>query len=237
MIRDAKSGLRTRLIEWYVARKVRSAFRGVWVRGTVPSADGGLLCYANHSSFWDGFIAHQLAHLSGWDGYAVMEEENLARYPFHAHLGAFSVRRTEPRSALATVRYAAKDVLKRPRAAVMIFPEGELHAGQQGPRSLKRGVEVIARLANCRSVAVAFRYAFLEHELPDVLIEVGTPHEPADLAHYERELKAAWERLASADSTAGFTQLMAGRRSVQERWDAVRGHRSKGSGEVGLLKA
>jgi 1-acyl-sn-glycerol-3-phosphate acyltransferase len=226
MIRDAKGGLFTRALEWYVARKVRSAFRGVWVRGELPSAEGGLLCYLNHSSFWDGFIVHQLAQVAGWDGYAVMEEANLARYPFHRRIGAFSVRRGEAKSALETVRYAARDVLRRPGAAVMIFPEGELRGGAGPLQPLRGGVEVMARLAKVRSVPIALRYAFLEHERPDVLIEVGAPHAPAPLERYAAELSAVYTRVNAATSLDGFRRVIAGRRGVQERWDDVRGLQS-----------
>ncbi|HEY0882814.1 MAG TPA: lysophospholipid acyltransferase family protein [Archangium sp.] len=221
MIRDAKGGLFTRVLEWYVARKVRSAFRAVWVRGTFPSAEGGLLAYANHSSFWDGFLIHQLAMQAGWDGYAIMEEENLAKYPFHARIGAFSVKRSDPRSALATIRHA-RDVLQRKNAAVFIFPEGELHPGQGALAPLQRGLEVIARTAKVRSVPVAIRYCFLEHEHPDVLVELGPPHAPGGLEVYETHLKNTYERVMTARSTEGFTCLIKGRTSVQERWDTVR---------------
>lgn len=222
MIRDAKGGLFTSVLEWYVARKVRAAFRGVWVRGSLPSAEGGLLAYANHSNFWDGFLIHQLAKAAGWDGYAVMEEEHLARYRFHARLGAFSVKRHEPRAALPSIRYAG-EVLSRPNAAVFIFPEGELVPGQGPLAPLRRGVEVIARTAKVRSVPVALRYCFLEHEHPDVLVEVGPAHAPAVLSVFEAQLKDVYERVMAARSTEGFTRVIHGRTSVQERWDTARG--------------
>jgi 1-acyl-sn-glycerol-3-phosphate acyltransferase len=229
MIRDAKGGLFTRVLEWYVARKVRTAFRGVWVRGELPSSEGGLLCYLNHSSFWDGFIVHQLAQVAGWDGYAVMEEANLSRYPFHRRIGAFSVRRGEAKSALETLRYAARDVLRRPGAAVMIFPEGELRGGAGPLQPLRGGVEALARLARVRSVPIALRYAFLEHEHPDVLIEVGAPHAAAPLEHYAAELATVYARVNAATSLDGFRRVITGRRSVQERWDGARGLESTSS--------
>ncbi|GMU59084.1 MAG: hypothetical protein AMXMBFR34_08470 [Myxococcaceae bacterium] len=221
MIRDAKGGPFTWLLEWYVARKVRSAFRGVWVRGALPSADGGLLVYANHSSFWDGFLIHQVARAARWDGYAMMEEANLAKYPFHARLGAFSVRRGDRRSALESVRYAA-GVLRREQGAVFVFPEGELRAGGGPLGRFKRGVEVIARHAKVRCLPLAIRYTFLEHEHPDVLLEVGPTHPPDDLGRFVTELSFAHARLSEARSTDGFACLIRGRASVQERWDSVR---------------
>jgi 1-acyl-sn-glycerol-3-phosphate acyltransferase len=223
MIRDAKGGFFARVLDWYFGHKVRSAFRGVWARGALPSAEGGLLVYLNHSSFWDGFILHQLGRAAGWDAYALMEEENLAKYRFHARLGAISVRRGDWKSALETVRYTADVVLRRPNAALCIFPEGELRPGGGLPGAFRRGVEVIARRAQVRCVPIAIRYAFLEHERPDVLLEVGEPHGPAGLAHFHAALSAACARLAEVRTTEGFTCLVRGPGGAKDRWDAVRG--------------
>jgi 1-acyl-sn-glycerol-3-phosphate acyltransferase len=221
VIRDAKGGLFTWVLDLYIRRKLQSAFRGVWVRGAVPSSEGGLITYLNHSSFWDGFVAQQLTERTGMNGFAMMEEENLAKYRFHTRIGAFGVRRGDPRSALASIRYA-REVLRRPKAAVVIFPEGELRAGQGALGPLQRGVEVLARAANVRSVPVAVRYAFLEHEHPDVLIEFGTPHAPGPLARFEQGLSETYASVMSARSLEGFTCLLKGRSSVQERWDSFR---------------
>jgi len=220
MIRDSKGGLFSWVIERYIAHKVRRAFRGVWVRGQLPSSRGGLVAYLNHSSFWDGFIAQQIGVIAGWNAFAMMEEVNLAKYPFHTRIGAFSVRRGDPRSALETLRYS-KSVLARPAAAVVVFPQGELRSGAAlGP--LSRGVEVLARAAAVPSVAIGLRYVFFEHELPDVLIEVGVPHPPSPLARYEAELDAVHTRVHEATSTDGFTLAIRGRSGVQQRWDQLR---------------
>lgn len=220
MIRDAKGGLFSWVVERYVERKVRRSFRGVWVRGALPPSEKGLLVYLNHSSFWDGFIAHQLGKLAGWDAYAMMEEVNLAKYPFHTRIGAFSVRRGDQQSALETLRYA-KALLARPKGAVVIFPQGEIRCGAAlGP--LSRGVEALAKTARVPSVAIALRYAFFEHELPDVLVEVGEPHRPAALVRFEAELDAVHTRVNEALSTEGFTLAIRGRAGVQQRWDAAR---------------
>jgi 1-acyl-sn-glycerol-3-phosphate acyltransferase len=224
VIRDAKGGLPTRALDWYVRRKVQAAFRGLWVRGTLPPSEAGLVVYLNHSSFWDGFIAHQLGQLAGWDAYAMMEEANLARYRFHTRIGAFSVRRGDARSALETLRHGRK-LLARPRAAVMVFPEGELQAGQGPLLPLSRGVEVLARTAGVPCLPVAVRYAFLEHEHPDVLLEVGQPHPPGPLAHFQAGLEEVYARVMGVRSLEGFRLALPGRRGVQERWDRFRGLR------------
>jgi Acyltransferase len=223
VILDDKGGAFASLIKWYIARKLRGAFRAVWGRGELPSSNGGLLVYANHSSFWDGFLMHELARVAGWDGYAMMEEANLAKYPFHTRVGAFSVS-GDPKGALGSIRHA-KRVLGRPGAALCIFPEGELRPGYGSLGPFRRGLDVIAKSTGVRCLPVALRYAFLEHEHPDVLIEFGATHAPCDQGQFTQRLGQAYEQVLAARSTDGFTRLIAGRSSVQERWDAVRGRR------------
>lgn len=220
MIRANKQGLFTRVIEWYVRRKVRSAFRGVWLRGPLPSAEGGLLGYMNHSSFWDGFIAHQLGQHARWDAFAMMREDTLAQYPFHARIGAFSVAR-DSKSPLETIRYT-RQLLARPNGTVVIFPEGELRPGQGPLGPLMRGVEVIARAAKVRCLPIAVRYAFLEDELPDVLIDLGQTHAAAPLEHFSTTLSTLYQQLLEVRSTEGFTPIITGRRGARARWDEVR---------------
>lgn len=220
MILSDKSGFWPKLLAAYVDWKLRSAFRGLWMRGSLPEG-GGLLVYANHPGFWDGFVAHRLGQAAGWDAYAMMDEQNLARYRFLSRIGAFSVRRGDATSASQSLRYA-RQLLKRPRSAVFVFPEGELRPGTQ-PGALLRGVEVLARLCRARCVPVAIRYTIFEHELPDVLVEVGEVHAPEPLAGFTRRLHQLVEQVAVAPSPDGFRQVLRGRRSVAERWDSFRG--------------
>jgi 1-acyl-sn-glycerol-3-phosphate acyltransferase len=178
--------------------------------------------YANHTSFWDGFVAAELCRAAGWDGYCLMEEHNLRRYRFLARLGAFSIRRGDPVSAVESLGYACR-LLERPGTAVVIFPEGALRPARGAPHPLEPGVEVLARRAGCTCLPVAFGYRFFEHELPDALVAVGEPHAPVALAEFAARLGAVLREVADTRTLDGLTPLVAGRRSVVERWDAVRG--------------
>ncbi len=222
MIIDAKRPVLTWGLGQYVEWKLRSAFRGIWLDGALPEGDEGVICYANHSSFWDGFLAHLLAKRAGRDGYAVMEEQNLRRYQFLTRIGAFSIRRGDSHSALQTFRHA-RALLKRPRAAVFIFPQGKIEANALPPLKFERGTEVLARMAKARCVPVALRYAFFEHEHPDVVVKVGEVHAPAPLSEMERRLGALVGELQGIKDVASLAPLVRGRRSVAEQWDAARG--------------
>ncbi len=222
MIRAAKGGLFGKVLDGYVGWKFRSSFRGLWVRGQLPGGEGARLVYANHSNWWDGFVLHQLGKAAGWDAYCVMEEQNLERYRFLSKLGAFSIRRGEAASSLETLRYA-RELLRKPRAAVCIFPEGELRPFGVLPLRLERGVELLGRVGQVECVPLAIRYTFFEHERPDVLVEVGTAHAAGALARFQSELEGAVRRLAEVKSLEGFSRVVSGGMGVAERWDAVRG--------------
>ena len=222
MITDAKRPFLTWGLGKYVEWKLRTSFRGIWLEGALPEGDEGIICYANHASFWDGFLAHVLTRRAGRDAYAVMEEQNLARYRFLTRIGAFSIRRNDSHSALETFRYA-REVLKRPKATVFIFPQGKIEPNAAPPLKFERGTEVLARMTKARCVPVALRYAFFEHELPDVLIRVGEAHAPEDRASMESRLGALVGGLLAIDSVASLSPLVRGRRGVAERWDTVRG--------------
>ncbi len=221
MIRAAKGGPIGWLWDRYVGWKFRSAFRGLWVRGALPTGDSPQLLYVNHANWWDGFVVHQLGQVAGWDAYCLMEEKNLARYRFLARIGAFSIRPGDAASSLETLRYA-RQLLRKPRAAVYLFPEGEHRPFGVLPLRLQRGVELLAKTARVDCVPVALRYAFFEHERPDVLVELGTPHAAAELSVFQQNLEAVVRRVASATSLEGFSQVVRGGSGVAERWDAVR---------------
>jgi 1-acyl-sn-glycerol-3-phosphate acyltransferase len=220
VIRAAKGGLFGWVLDRYVGWKFRSAFRGLWVRGELPGGEGARLVYANHCNWWDGFVLHQLGWVAGWDVYCVMEERNLARHRFLSRLGAFSIRRGECASSLETLRYAS-GLLRQQRATVCIFPEGELRPFGVLPSRLERGVELLARVGRVECVPLAIRYTFFEHELPDVLVEVGPPHPAGPLARFQSELEGAVRRVAEATRLEGFTRVVSGAAGVTERWERV----------------
>ncbi|HLL05231.1 MAG TPA: lysophospholipid acyltransferase family protein [Myxococcaceae bacterium] len=221
MIPAAKSGPMAWLWDRYVGWKFRSTFRGLWVRGVLPTEERPRLVYVNHSNWWDGFALHQLAQAAHWDAYCLMEEKNLRRYRFLTRIGAFSIRPGDAASSLESLRYA-RQLMRRPRTAMYIFPEGEHRPFGVLPLQLQRGVETLARVTRVDCVPVALRYAFFEHERPDLLVEVGPAHAAGELALFQQNLEAVVRKVASATSLEGFSRVVRGGSGVAERWDAVR---------------
>ncbi|MBK7862640.1 MAG: lysophospholipid acyltransferase family protein [Archangiaceae bacterium] len=219
MIRDARHRLLTPLWHRYVRYRLAHAFRGLWVNGALPGDDEPLILYANHSNFWDGFVAHSLVHHSGRDGYVVMEEQNLLRFRFLTRLGAMSIRRGDRASALETLRHA-RAVLERPRATLLFFPQGRIETTTGPAPRFERGLEVLGRMSGARAVPLALRYAFFEHEYPDVLMSVGAVHPVTTTADCEARMQAQLAFLAALPAPGTLEALLEGRRSVAEvpRW-------------------
>lgn len=221
MIGARRRGLLTAFADRYVRWKVRSSFRSLWVSGSLPEpAAGPVLVYANHTSFWDGFVAHQLALGFGREPFALMEEVNLRAYPFLSWIGAFSIRRGEAASALESLRYAQR-LLTRPKATVFIYPEGRIRPFGL-PLELERGAAVLGRRVGCPMVPAAVRYVFFEDERPDILVSLGDAHAAESIEQMAERLGRELERVTAKTSPQGFRCLVSGNRGVAARWDAAR---------------
>lgn len=230
MIHGQPTGLRAWFWSTWARRALTRNFRGTWLRGPRPSVERPTLFYANHRSYWDAFASHTVItrHL-GFEGYGAMAHENLARYPFLRHIGAFSLRQGDGRSTLESFRYA-KRLLERPGVAVLLFPEGELRPNAPAPLNLSRGLETLARLAGVACVPLAFRYAFFEAERPDLLVELGEAHEPGPLDTFANNLDALVRRVDAVSSPleagSGFERIIGGTSSLSERWRAYKERRA-----------
>ncbi|MDZ7773685.1 MAG: lysophospholipid acyltransferase family protein [Balneolaceae bacterium] len=105
----------------------RRRFDQVWLRQRYrPDSSSRTVYYLNHHSWWDGLIPLLLnEYRFGQRARAMMENRQMRRYPFFSRIGAFSVNRGNPRSALRSLRYAVES-MRRPRACLFIYPEGTL---------------------------------------------------------------------------------------------------------------
>jgi chlorobactene lauroyltransferase len=187
-----------------------------------------LLFVPNHSSWWDGFFAFELAAQLGQRFYVMMQADQLRAITFFARVGAFSMEREHPRQAYRDLQYAAK--LLVPGHGVWVFPQGR-RAPADAPLELESGV---ARLASwgapVRVVPVAMRYQFLSEEYPEAFAYFGTPwvvtaaDTPVELGvRLTRELAATRERLdrrLALSGREGFSCLLNGAPSSNKRLDA-----------------
>ncbi len=128
-----------------ILRKTRRTFFRVRAQGverlrdTLDAEPGGTLFLANHSCWWDLFLAHVLNESIPLDGYGMMEHFNMRRFGFFRRIGAFSVDRTDPTSVRASINYAV-GLLEGPRAGVWIFPQGRMVGNDVRPLGFQHGL-------------------------------------------------------------------------------------------------
>lgn len=195
-----------------------------------------LMC-ANHSSWWDGYIAALVEHHLHLDGYLMMEEAQLRRYFFFSWIGCFSVDRHNTRSALQSLQYAAGLLKARPRRMLWLFPQGEIFPNDHRPLNFYNGTTYLARMtAPVLLYPVATRIEYLAEQRPDLYISLGEPltitaeqtrersflknctHQLEE--HVTAELDQLREDVIN-NHLEDFTLLMQGRASTNRIFDAV----------------
>lgn len=215
---------------------LRGQFQRVWLRveGELP-ARGPLVVYLNHPSWWDGYAAMLLDRTllrRAYTSYVMMDQDQLARYPFFRWCGAFSVDRSAPRSALASVEYATRQLARHDDRALWIFPQGELLPNDRRPIDIGAGAARIALGARATLLPVALRLEFGRAQRPELFIRVGPAHRaeggrPAALtADLSARLTLAVDELRDdvlRGDLRGYRVLLRGRRGIDRRWDQLRG--------------
>jgi len=198
---------------------VRGGLADVWVRGRLPA--GPVVWAANHHSWWDPFIAGTLLTAAGHRMVMLADVANVQRYRFARRIGV--VGTDELRTALAAARGGA---------TLVIYPEGRLlPAGPPGP--LAPGAAWAAAREPARLCSVSVRVLIRGRQYPEAYVvfsEVDArgplPEVTGRLRERLREDLAGVDRLCGhADPRQplpGFTRVVRGRRSWDERVDAAR---------------
>lgn len=130
----------------------------------------------NHSAWWDAVVPVHLSHdLFRREIHALMEAEQIRRYPFFRRLGCFGPTGSSFDEARSVAAYSARVLCTGNSPILWICPQGELLPSRT-PLKFKSG---LARIANAvpeaAVVPVAFRYEFLKNEKPDCWIKIGEP--------------------------------------------------------------
>ena len=161
----------------YARRLIRKTFGRLRISGALPSHSSvPVIAYMNHSAWWDAVVPVHLSHdLFRREIHALMEAEQIRRYPFFRHLGCFGPVESSLGEARLVAAYAARVLSAGNSPILWICPQGALLPSRI-PMKFKSG---IARIANAVPEAVivpiAFRYEFLKNEKPDCWIKIGEP--------------------------------------------------------------
>ncbi|NTV29995.1 MAG: glycerol acyltransferase [Candidatus Omnitrophica bacterium] len=136
-----------------------------------------VIFYCNHSTWWDGYVAHILSRqVFNLDPYLMMDEKQLKRFKFFSWAGCFSVNRENPREALKSLQYIAAELVKRPGRALWIFPQGEIEPSEKRPLDFQNGLGwLVRRLDDCLVYPVSLRFEFMREQFPDIFVYIGAP--------------------------------------------------------------
>lgn len=167
-----------RFFQRIVRAYFRRHFRAVMVQHAERLADaqGPLIVYANHSSWWDPMVSILLAQalLPGRRHYAPMDEAALKRYPILGRLGIFPVEMASARGAAQFLR--TSQTILASGGVVWITPQGRFADPREVPLLFKPGLGALAtRIADATLVPLAIEYTFWDERLPETLLRFGAP--------------------------------------------------------------
>jgi 1-acyl-sn-glycerol-3-phosphate acyltransferase len=192
------------------------------------------ICVANHTNWWDGFLAFLLGHELGLTFHILMDAAELARYRPFRWIGVLPLRRRGLRGAYQDL--AGAGACLRQGVGLWIFPQGERRPQGERPSRFARGAAhlAIAHGQPVRLLPFAFRYPFVSEQLPEAFALVGHPRvfrpSPGDdrralTGEIERDTLATLDtldRLLAEEAHDSFRTLVAGKLSVNKRMDRFR---------------
>lgn len=223
--------------ERYLVRLARKHFAAVHLhRPTAVSLNAPeypLIFVANHTNWWDGFLAYLVGRQLGTTYYVLMEARHLARYRFFLQVGALPLDRSSAPRAYADLE-RARGVLA-PGAGLWVFPQGARRPPADHLTNLEAGAAHLALTAGTpvRLCPVGFRYGYLGEQLPEAFAWVGESWLVQPGGGDRRALtKEIGERISmalhaldaarAAERHEGFQVLVRGSISLNKRLDRLR---------------
>ncbi len=231
------------LVFWLARRGLWKSFHEVRFRASGPlpappsRLDVPLIFYANHNTWWDGYLALMVTRqLYGLDGYLMMDVRQLRRYRFFRWAGVFSVDQENGREALRSIDYIARELQQGPGRCLWIFPQGQIQPQEGRPLAFHSGLaHLIRRVGRCYVYPVAVRFEFLREQYPDIFVEVGPaqlfekgqPFDPKKLtAELETSLTNQLDQLRETVNSLKldeFVTIIKGRGSTDTFFDSLSG--------------
>lgn len=240
------------LLRWFTAYArgyVARHFHAVRLLGAAPAAPPPgmpLVIYLNHPSWWDPLLCllARAAFFAERRSFTPIEAAMLARYRFFGRLGFFGIEPNSVRGAAQFLRVAAT-ILRAPKAALWLTPQGRFCDARQRPAGFKPGLgHLAARLERAVFLPLALEITYWEERTPEALLHFGRPIEAlrqtpcppaAWTARLEAALEQAQEALAAAAmrrDPAEFRVLLRGAAGVGGGYDLWRRLRAAWRGET-----
>ena len=198
LIESRKNAALESIYSAYARRLIRKQFGVVRLSGAAfPKTDLPVIAYMNHSAWWDAVIPVHLSHdLFRREIHALMEGEQLKKYPFFRHLGCFGPTESGLAEARAVVDHS-RTVLRKGRQPILwVCPQGAI-LPSRAPMKFKSGLARIAEaVPEAIVIPVAIRYEFLKQEKPGCFVRTGEPVVRAEESNpqFTRRLESTLEQ-------------------------------------------
>lgn len=184
-------------------------FKTVWLKQEYePCSACKTVYFLNHHSWWDGLIPLMLnEYRFRQQARAIMEDKQMKTYSLFQKIGAFSINRDDPRSAVTSLRYAVKS-FHRDQASLFIYPEGTITPAGSSMNFEDGLAWLHDKLDDVDFVPIGIYMHTIRHSKPEMHLHVGRPvrinkslSKEEKTAHFETVLDQILDELGE---TAGF---------------------------------
>jgi 1-acyl-sn-glycerol-3-phosphate acyltransferase len=161
----------------YARRLIRKQFGTLHLSGTAfPETDLPVIAYMNHSAWWDAVVPVHLSHdLFRREIHALMEGEQIRKYPFFRHLGCFGPTESGIADARAVAEHSACVLRKGKRPILWICPQGAIFPSRIQMKFKSGLARIVEMVPEAIVIPVAIRYEFLKQEKPGCFVRMGKP--------------------------------------------------------------
>ena len=187
MLKVRRSKLYTLWFGWYSRRQFRRYFNSVrvFMQPGVQEMERGtpVVFFANHAYWWDGFWSPLCTEEFFYQNlHIIIEFQQLQKHRFFTRIGAFSLDRSCPRSAVGTLQYAAEllSTNSERQNALWIFPQGRIEPVDKRPLFFFKGTasilsRVLDKIPSIYLVSVVSRIEYLDEQKPELLLSFREP--------------------------------------------------------------
>jgi 1-acyl-sn-glycerol-3-phosphate acyltransferase len=167
-----------KIFDFAFTRMITKSFYSMRVKNlenfNLRNPNRGNILIANHCCWWDGPMGFILSRKALYTKVYMMIEE-LYRFPLLSKIGAFSVEKNSPQSAIKALNYSSQ-ILENPENSLWIFPQGFVMPPDYRPVKLASGVSYLCKkVKGVNLIPIAHRYNFIREDRPEIFVEIGRP--------------------------------------------------------------